>query len=134
ASADETASIRVWDPNSGKELRRFGKPFEHLHCCRLAFAPDSRTLAAAALNGVTVWDVLSGKLLPQAAHGACSATFSPDGKLLAVGGCYRAVCLHRTGTGKAVPFERDPCPGGFGYVLSVAFSPDGKLLASADGV
>ena len=54
--------------------------------------------------------------------------FSPDGKLLAVGG-YRDVRLIDPGTGKVVT----TLSGHADYVRSIAFSPDGKMLAAGGG-
>lgn len=55
--------------------------------------------------------------------------FSPDGKLLAVGG-YQQVRLVEPGTGKTVV----TLPGHADYVRSIAFSPNGKFLAAAGGL
>jgi WD40 repeat protein len=57
-----------------------------------------------------------------------SAKFSPDGKLLAVGG-YREVRLIDPASGNAIA----TLSGHANYVRSIAFSPDGKLLAAAGG-
>jgi WD40 repeat protein len=57
-----------------------------------------------------------------------SVKFSPDGKLLAVGG-YREVRLLDPDTGKVLA----TLSGHADYVRSIAFSPDGKLLAAAGG-
>ena len=57
-----------------------------------------------------------------------SLKFSPDGKLLAVGG-YQEVRLFDSATGKPVA----TLSGHADYVRSIAFSPDGKLLAAAGG-
>jgi WD40 repeat protein len=57
-----------------------------------------------------------------------SAKFSPDGKLLAVGG-YRQVRLIDPPSGNVIA----TLSGNANYVRSVAFSPDGKLLAAAGG-
>jgi len=54
--------------------------------------------------------------------------FSPDGKLLAVGG-YREVRLLDPGTGKVIA----TLSGHADYVRSIAFSPDGKMLAAGGG-
>jgi len=58
-----------------------------------------------------------------------SVKFSPDGKVLAVGG-YREVRLIDPVSGKALA----TLSGHANYVRSVAFSPDGKLLAAAGGL
>lgn len=58
-----------------------------------------------------------------------SLKFSPDGKLLAVGG-YREVRLIDPSTGKEVA----TLSGHADYVRSIAFSPDGKMLAAGGGL
>jgi WD40 repeat protein len=57
-----------------------------------------------------------------------SLKFSPDGRLLAVGG-YREVRLIDPSTGKEVA----TLSGHADYVRSIAFSPDGKMLAAGGG-
>jgi WD40 repeat protein len=57
-----------------------------------------------------------------------SVKFSPDGKLLAVGG-YREVRLLDPGTDKLLAM----LSGHADYVRSIAFSPDGKMLAAGGG-
>jgi dipeptidyl aminopeptidase/acylaminoacyl peptidase len=57
-----------------------------------------------------------------------SLKFSPDGKLLAVGG-YQEVRLFDSATGKPVA----TLSGHADYVRSIAFSPDSKMLAAAGG-
>jgi WD40 repeat protein len=57
-----------------------------------------------------------------------SAKFSPDGKLLALGG-YRQVRLIDPASGNVIA----TLSGHANYVRSLAFSPDGKLLAAAGG-
>src|ERR1035438_3030537 len=54
--------------------------------------------------------------------------FSPDGKVLAVGG-YREVRLVDPSSGKVFA----TLPGHANYVRSLAFNPDGALLAAAGG-
>ena len=57
-----------------------------------------------------------------------SAKFSPDGKLLGVGG-YGQVRLVAPASGNVIA----TLSGHANYVRSIAFSPDGKLLAAAGG-
>jgi WD40 repeat protein len=58
-----------------------------------------------------------------------SVKFSPDGKLLAVGG-YKEVRLLDPASGK----PQATLSGHADYVRSLAFSPDGKMLAAAGGL
>jgi WD40 repeat protein len=95
----------LWDAQTGaKKVDLFkGEP-----PTSVAYSPDGRTIAAVCTKKISVWDVSSGKELAifedsNRGHDT-QLTFSPDGKLLAVG--------------------QDN--------LSTRFSPDGtKLLATA---
>src|SRR6202050_3264210 len=81
---------------------------------------SSKVLAPAALPDIhPVVPVVSP---------VASLKFSPDGKLLAVGG-YREVRLIDPSTGKEVA----TLAGHADYVRSIAFSPDGKMLAAGGG-
>ena len=64
----------------------------------------------------------------QVASPVASLKFSPDGKILAVGG-YKEVRLIDSSTGKGLA----TLSGHADYVRSIAFSPDGKELAAAGG-
>jgi len=80
----------------------------------------SKALAPAALPDIRPVVPVSSPV--------ASLKFSPDGKLLAVGG-YREVRLIDPSTGKEVA----TLSGHADYVRSIAFSPDGKMLAAGGG-
>lgn len=139
-SRDET--VRLWDLQSGKELRRFAGHTEQV--VAVAFSPDGKLIASgsgdrnvARLNpkapndcSVRVWDVTSGKEVQRLeAHTfeACSVTFSPDGRTLASGGADRLCILWDVETGR----ERVRLPARNGPVESLTFSPDGGRLLCA---
>jgi WD40 repeat protein len=81
--------------------------------------------AAKALAPLAIPDIK-----PQVAvvSPVASVKFSPDGKLLAVGG-YQEVRLMDPASGKSLA----SLSGHADYVRSLAFSPDGKMLAAAGG-
>jgi WD40 repeat protein len=117
----------------------------------VAFAPDGRTLATVTLargwapsyGVVKLWDVAAGKELRafdlKNNRLECVA-FSPDGRLVAVGGSVERIeGAFRTTAGVARLFEADTgkelltLQGHKEAVKSLTFSPDGRLLATASG-
>ena len=124
------SSIGTWlyNARTGRFKARLGTGFVRA----VAFAPDSRTLAAGSGREIQLWRVSTGKLQASlSGHGGFvrSVAFSPDGKTLASGGRDRTIRLWELGTGMS---ETTP-EGHAGEVEALAFSPDGKTLASAGG-
>lgn len=115
--------------SQGIQLRHGGR------VCSAAFAPDGKTLVSAGPGQpLRLWDTTSGKELRQfTGHltGALAVDFSPDGQLVASGGCYGdgTIRLWEAATGKQIRLVRVPEGG----VMSVTWAPDGRLLASARG-
>ena len=114
------------DTATGKEQRRL---FSYRSVDAVAFSPDSKQLALAGRDRVTLWDTATGKEQHRlfSYRSVDAIAFSPDGKQLALAGRYRVI-LWDTITGKE-QYRLDSYRG-------VAFSPDGKQLASTgrDGV
>jgi WD40 repeat protein len=130
ASLDGT--VRVWDPDSTKELRQCGhSPADTVEAPRLALAPDGKTLVTGGpAGGLTLWDVETGRELrpvlgPPDDPARCVA-FAPDGRALAVGHVKHHIRLHDVATGA----QRFVLEGHTDWVTALAFSPDGKTLAS----
>lgn len=93
---------------------------------------DSGALGPAAGEATSI---LTGPAIPDikpqvaVVSPVSSVQFSPDGKLLAVGG-YREVRLVEPGTAKTLA----TLTGHADYVRSITFSPDAKYLAAAGGL
>lgn len=131
----ERATIRFWDPASGKQLA--GWKGHASMVSALAFSPDGRTLASASLDSrqpgppnLILWDSATQK--PRAnliGHlgGIRAITFSPDGRILASAGDDGRVRLWDV----AASSVGATLTGHTGKINSLAFSPDGKWLASA---
>jgi RNA polymerase sigma factor (sigma-70 family) len=126
-SASDNEGVRVWEVSTGKELRRLG-PRQGM-VTSLALTRDGHTLAFA-INSTTgvVLDVPSGKeqFRFQAQERAYRLAFSPDGKMLAVGGEKKKIRRWDVAKGEELP----ALEGHRGGTYSVVFSPDGQWLAS----
>jgi WD40 repeat protein len=129
-SAGDTA--RVWDAESGAEVRHF--LFDHANA--IVLSPDGKYLAGAGEDStasqprVRVCDVTSGRevvtLTGHAIQINCLA-YSPDGRRIATGSGDETVKLWDTTTGQEVL----TLSGHTSAVTGVAFSPNGRRLASS---
>jgi RNA polymerase sigma factor (sigma-70 family) len=132
ASAGYDHSVRLWDPATGKEIRRFVGHRDLV--MDVAFSPDGKKLASASYERdrtVRVWDVATGRQLRSFNDGGGHwghVAFSPDGKILAGGSSAHSICLWDVEKGKLLHMmdgqERSP------VAVCLAFSPDGRILAS----
>ncbi|KAH6887204.1 WD40-repeat-containing domain protein [Coprinopsis sp. MPI-PUGE-AT-0042] len=62
--ASRSGHVRLYNAKSGQLLQSLGskeQDFAPYYC--VAFSPDSRRLAASSLDGIQVWDVISGELV-----------------------------------------------------------------------
>jgi len=120
-------SVKIWDLTTGTERYTFQADGHLVH--RVAFAPDSRSLAAADESGaLRFWDTHTGQSL-SVLHDWTKIrglAYAPDGSTLATGNGDGAVRLWD-------PADRRPLRdllGHRGDVLAIAYSPDGKTLAT----
>ncbi len=137
-----TASI--WNVESERLMTALGGHYAG-DVVALAYSPDSKKLAIASWGTlepatVSVWDIYGGQpLWSQRAHRNAiqAVAFSPDGKILATGGCreyvrtreiFAQVKLWNAHTGTLLQTLESE-----GEVFSTAFSPDGKWVAAGCG-
>ena len=118
-SHDNTA--RLWDAQSGKELRTFRGPTEQISS--VAFSPDGKHVLTGSYDKTArLWDAQSGEELRTfAEHDAevSSVAFSPDGKQVVTGCRNKTARLWDAQSGK----ELRTFTG-----RSVAFAPNGKQV------
>ena len=146
ASGSYDGTVRFWDVQTGKEIRRFEghRKAYAMGVLSLAFSPDGRSIASGDHDGtVQLWDVQTGKEIRQLeghTNSVMSVTFSPDGRWIASGGWDETVRLWDIETGKEIRrLERDidvhrkarPPDCAYNDVANcVAFSPDSRLIVS----
>jgi WD40 repeat protein len=139
ASAGDDNGVQLWDAATGKPA---GKLEAHTDwVLALAFSSDGKLLASGGYDGtVRLWDVAASKKLldtaakppppPNTPAGPSnvvqSLAFSPDSKLLAVGGSDSQIHLFGIPDGK---YARS-LPGHASSVTGLQFHPSGTVLAS----
>jgi hypothetical protein len=118
--------LRLWDAATGTALRTWETSEAVLAA---AFTPDGRAVATAGEQGVSVWELATGKLRFRSAGVAALVSCSPDGRVLAADGG-ATVRLLDLRTGK----EFRQLKGHQAEVEALAFTGDGKRLitGSAD--
>jgi len=129
-SAGWDKSLRVWDIESGKELRVLEGHNWLINC--VAFMPDGQhAVYGSEDNTVRLWNVETGEEVRRfEGHGSwvLSVACSPDGRLVVSGDSNGQMRLWSIARGK----ELRRFGGQTGLVQSVTFAPDGKHVLSAE--
>jgi len=117
-SCSDDKTIRVWDVETGTELRRMA----HGHgVSDLAIFPDGRRVLATSADSSIVWDLETGRQVRRISRTASSVAVSPDGRR-ALFGEYMAVWLWDLERDEKIErWNAHTSP-----VWRVAFSPDGR--------
>jgi WD40 repeat protein len=139
ASAGDDNAVQLWDTATGKPANKLTAHTDWV--LALAFSGDAKVIASCGYDGtVRLWEPASGKKIaefvakpptpPNTPAGPANVVqalaFSPDNKLLAVGGDDSQVHLFSVPDGKLVR----SMPGHGSSVTCLQFHPDGTVLAS----
>ena len=136
--------VTIWNVRSGTQVGALPTGI----CEGMSLSPDGHTLAVVTSGGsgtgsstgakVTLWDLRKDTKIATIPGGTRGIAFSPDGRLLAIGGVQLGkvtlwnVARHvQVGT-LALPAPPGLPPPGIGDI-ALAFSPDGRLLATDGG-
>jgi WD40 repeat protein len=132
ACLDDQAVVLL-DAETLKVVRRFAPHRESRMVSAVAFSCDGKKLALGTAHAIGLFDVATGKALPQpAGHFSMvtSLAFSADGRRLASGGGDGVAHVWDLATSRSL----HALEGHQFAVQGLAFAPDGKLLATGDGV
>jgi WD40 repeat protein len=131
ASVDCDGTLRLWDLDTGRELRKILQPAGH-PSMRPVFSPDGKTLVLSDGYRIRLYDLSSGQELhPHEGHESDVDTvaFAPDGKTLATSSYLdRTVRLWDVTSAEQRHVLRHP-----DYVRSAMFFPDGRTVISDGG-
>ncbi len=127
-SGSEDSTLRLWDIETGKEVRRFTGHTESVNS--VAVSPDGRfALSGSSDKSLRLWDIETGKELRRfIGHTKTvnSIVFSPDGHQVLSGSDDQSVRLWDITTGE----ELQQFSEHTSQVRSVIFSPDGQTIVS----
>jgi len=135
-SISSDGAIYIWQANSGKILIKINININEVWSTSVVFNFDERYLALNASNGLSVWNLSTGKKQGDITLGGpnLSRAISPDGKYVAVGYGYEdgTARVWDVISGKEIARMTH----GSNTVRGVVFSPDGSYIASVadDGV
>ena len=96
--------------------------------CSVSFSPDGTRIVSGSIEGVRVWDVVSGESVFDLSRGiSYSVAFSDDGKYIGSGNDDGIISIWNAATSESI---HGALEGHTDIVSCIAFSPDSKYIAS----
>jgi WD40 repeat protein len=136
-SAGNDRVLRFWDASSGRQLRAVKLQSTAGPGRMVTLSPDGKMLAAQEKDEVILWEVDTGREVKRRPSkvGIGFLYFSPDSKILAIGGYHRSVIFWEWAADRLRVIDM-PRNGGRGVEFSPdstfhgSFSPDGKWFTT----
>jgi WD40 repeat protein len=134
ATADETGTVKIWNPRGGRHPIATRALGDHTGIYTLQFTPGGQTIAFISGDSIGFWKFRANRILDSVGVPGnvfvSSLAFSPDGRTLAAGTSDGAIKLWDAGSRK----ELDEFSIGHkSSIGSVAFWPDSNtVIAGAD--
>uniref|UniRef100_A0A8H8CPW0 T6SS Phospholipase effector Tle1-like catalytic domain-containing protein n=1 Tax=Psilocybe cubensis TaxID=181762 RepID=A0A8H8CPW0_PSICU len=130
ASSSLDRSIRLWDIETGNELRCLSDPATYM--TSVAFLDDGIRLVSGSYNAkIFTWNTKTGTIkgdpFEKHAEPVTSISASPVGTHLVSGSDDQTIRIWDMATGKT---NSDPFQHCDGKILSIAFSPDGRSIVA----
>lgn len=131
---EHDCKVKLWDVKTGELKTAFPRNTRGFN--RVLFSPDGKTVLGRCTNSsVYIWDVKTGQEIARLESFTSSVSFSPDSKMLALGGRLRGIMVESTVRLWDMQTQKDlePIGGNPSAVYAVCFSPDGKTIAAGCG-
>jgi len=131
ATASYDKLIKIWDPETGKELRTLKDHIDAIYS--IGFTPDGKRLVSGAADrSIKVWNPETGERLftmSEPTDGVNSVAVSPDGKRIAAAGQDKTIRIWKLDA-KGAELETSMIAHE-DAILKIVWSRDGKLLLSS---